>query len=257
MTTLTMDSDSTVTVVTHRFNFELLESEGTVITNTPTQFIVGFAGTGMIFDGVGFGGFDGLGWPTTGTIHSMTATLAGDTIYILDDMSLSVPVFRLLMESADSKGTGDAIFGGDDQLTSAKANDTLFGWGGDDFLNGAVGDDYLNGGFGQDTLVGGKGKDRFAFLNAADTTVLAPDLISHLRNNDKIDLKNIDADRTDDGDQAFTLVQFFTDTPGELTVIYDAGDNVTVVSGDTDGDGEANFMFEIAGNYETFSRWLL
>jgi hypothetical protein len=257
MTTFTPDPEVTDQLATHIIHFGLLETAGTVISNSPTQFVVGGPGLGFIFEGSGFSGFDGLGWPTAGTIESLTATISASPVYVLGDMGFDVPFFRHLMEENDPVAFARALFVGDDQITGALGDDILFGFAGEDLINGAEGDDYLNGGAGQDTLLGGKGKDRFAFSNVADSTQAAPDRIAHLRNNDKIDLKGIDADKTDDGDQAFTIVGAYTDTPGELRVTYVAGLGVTFISGDVDGDGSSDLSIEIAGDYSDFSRILL
>jgi Ca2+-binding RTX toxin-like protein len=258
MTSLTVDPALTDPLSTLSVDFGFLEEQGSVISHTSKKIVIGLqSGGGTTLNGEGFGGFDGLGWPTTGVLQKLTSTQSGETVFTIAGMSIDVPLFRHLMESRDAEGSAQAIWGGDDQITTALGNDIVFGFTGDDLINGADGDDYLNGGAGQDTMLGGKGKDRFAFSNAADSTPLAPDSIAHLRNNDKIDLKGIDADRTVFGDQAFLIVGALSGEAGELAVAYDSGRDVTVVSGDTDGDGVANLVFEIAGDYDSFFRWIL
>ena len=80
---------------------------------------------------------------------------------------------------------------------------------------------------------------------------------------DKIDLSGIDAVRADssdgiaaffnipvssDGDQAFEFVgtKFFSGMAGELRYHFNSKGN-TVVAGDRDGDGKADFKLELTG----------
>lgn len=170
-----------------------------------------------------------------------------------------------------SREDGATIKGyqGDDNLTGREAkdkffgnegNDTLFGSGGNDQLRGGENDDVLKGGAGTDKLEGGAGADQltggsqadiFVFRATTDSTVLVAgqDTILDFKigQGDKISLKQIDA-RTDIADnQRFQFIgsDDFHDKAGELRAVKTGGN--TVVSGDVDGDGNADFMIVIAG----------
>lgn len=152
----------------------------------------------------------------------------------------------------------DTILGskGDDSLQGGKGDDLVQGLKGDDFLGGGQGDDTLIGGKGNDTLHGGVGADRliggagadvFSFGSITDSTIHADgrDSIAdfHHAQGDLVDLSQIDADVTADGDQAFTLVSQFSGHAGELVLAQTAfGYNV---EGDVDGDGHADFLIAV------------
>lgn len=132
---------------------------------------------------------------------------------------------------------------GSDHLTGTQSYDTLDGGSGDDVLTGSWYNQF-HGGAGQDVMSGGSGT--FIFDKITDSTVDAPDQITG--SNAKINLAGIDADHTQAGDQAFHWVDGFTGQAGELTQSYDSFRDMTSVSGDVDGDGQADFMFQINGD---------
>jgi RTX calcium-binding nonapeptide repeat (4 copies) len=144
---------------------------------------------------------------------------------------------------------------GADTLTGAAGDDLLFGGGGKDKCSGGAGNDREDGGRGKDTLTGGAGKDVFDFNSAKDTgkTASGRDVITDFRHNiDDIDLKDIDASSKNSFDQAFKFIglQDFHHKAGELH--YFKIDNLgtkhdmTVVEGDTNGDGRADFQIELS-----------
>ncbi|WP_111351237.1 calcium-binding protein [Acuticoccus sediminis] len=141
---------------------------------------------------------------------------------------------------------------GMDSLDGGKGTDTLDGGGGDDTLVGNDGDDVLLGGEGSDHLVGGAGRDRltggragdiFGFSKADDSAPGAADVITDLSSRDRINLQRIDADTTEAGDQHFVFVDHFSHSAGELTASVQ--DDLTILRGDTDGDGSADFMVRL------------
>ncbi len=125
----------------------------------------------------------------------------------------------------------------------------LLGSRGSDTLTGGDGNDVLQGRGGADVLAGGAGADHFVFTNLSDSTPSAFDTItdfSHAQG-DVIDLHKIDADLTRAGHQAFHLAgSAFTDHAGELIQFADGHGN-TIVEGDTNGDGIADFKIVLAG----------
>ncbi|MBO9623911.1 MAG: hypothetical protein J7500_14475 [Sphingomonas sp.] len=155
-------------------------------------------------------------------------------------------------------GGADALFGGDgddslsggekndnlvggngnDALTGGDDNDSLRGGDGNDWLSGDSGNDKLDGGAGTDVLEGGTGNDIFAFsdLGGHDTIV---DFVS---GQDRVDLRAIDA-VTGGGDDAFLWIGSgaFTGVAGQLHIFELNGGYF--VSGDVDGDGQADFTF--------------
>jgi serralysin len=128
------------------------------------------------------------------------------------------------------------------------ANDLLDGRGGDDVLDGGAGNDILIGGAGRDILIGGAGSDLFVFNDAADTSVAAFDTIKDWNAGDRIKLSAIDADSGVAGDQAFTLIGSAAfSAAGQLQVTVNSAATFTFVQGDTNGDGNADFLIRLAG----------
>jgi Ca2+-binding RTX toxin-like protein len=157
-------------------------------------------------------------------------------------------------------GGNDYLSGGDgsDTLSSAVGSaalslDTLSGDAGNDSLTGGVGNDSLVGGDGNDTLTGGGGNDTMTGGSGADMFYfragdLGPasgpsDVITDFStaDGDKINLNAIDAKSATTVNDVFTFIgnQAFHHVAGELRFQVQGHD--VVVSGDTNGDGVADF----------------
>ncbi|MGO4126409.1 hypothetical protein AB4Z01_18555 [Inquilinus sp. YAF38] len=154
---------------------------------------------------------------------------------------------------------GDTLIGIENLSGSNGGNDTLSGDAGDNRLTGQGGNDVLRGGAGTDILDGDGGyygTDRFVFSATSDSAVGADaDLItdfSHVEG-DKIDLAAIDADTGVAGDQAFSFIGrgLFTGVAGQLR--YDEVGARTIISGDVDGDGVADFDIQLINGYYSVS----
>jgi len=136
----------------------------------------------------------------------------------------------------------DQLIGGkgNDNLDGNIGNDRVEGGEGDDTLNGNRGNDTIIGGLGRDSLSGGKDRDKFVFNDIAESVVGADhDVIInfHRSQRDKIVVAGIDADTTQDGDQAFAFIgaNDFGSVAGQLR--FSGG----LLQGDVDGDGAADF----------------
>ena len=139
----------------------------------------------------------------------------------------------------------DKLYGGseNDTLNGADGKDQLNGAGGNDRLKGGAGKDLLNAGEGKDKMAGGAGGDTFRFLTTAELTAAARDAIQDFnRKADVIDLSRIDAVEGSPANNAFKFIgaTAFSDKAGELR--FKNG----VLSGDTDGDGAADFQLAVA-----------
>ncbi|MBK4215823.1 hypothetical protein JJJ17_07795 [Paracoccus caeni] len=148
-------------------------------------------------------------------------------------------------------GGKDEIFGGigDDRLSGDDGDDRLFGEAGNDTLAGGVGNDTLTGGQDADHLTGGYGADLFVFNSAFETRVWGRDTITDFQQsqNDRIALRAMDADTTLRGDQAFDFIgrAKFSGDAGELR--FEHRDGNTLISGDVNGDGKADFAIQLIG----------
>ncbi len=152
----------------------------------------------------------------------------------------------------------DRLSGGNgaDRLSGGKGNDTLFGGAGDDQLLGGTGADRLSGGPGADRLTGGAGADVFVFSAASHSPASrgARDVITDFDHGvDRIELSAIDANTERGGHQDFNFIggAAFSDSPGELR-------NASgLLSGDTDGDGRADFQIDVGTNALTADDFIL
>ncbi len=209
------------------------------------------------------------------TIQVRVTDSGGSTL----DKTLAISVSDINPEMVTGDSAANTFFGGGlaDVLKGLAGNDTLKGQGGRDTLRGGIGNDTLLGGFGNDTLIGGLGRDKlfgnagfdkltggfgrdvltggahrdiFDFNAVGETgkNFLTRDVIKDFKPFvDDIDLSTIDA-VTGAGNQAFTFIGTgaFTGVKGELHYRF-AGGN-TIVEGDTDGNGLANFQIELTSH---------
>jgi Ca2+-binding RTX toxin-like protein len=126
----------------------------------------------------------------------------------------------------------------------------ITGQGGNDTIIGSAGADKIMLSLGQDVLTGGGGADIFFVETTTDSTVgAAHDVITDfLAGTDHIDLTTLDARTNVSGNQAFTFVggAAFSNVSGELRADY-ADPLHTMIYGDVNGDGLADFAIELAG----------
>jgi len=152
-------------------------------------------------------------------------------------------------DDALTGGSGnDVMKGGDgnDSLEGGAGKDTLIGGAGNDTLSGGADSDTLEGGAGKDVLTGGDKTDVFLFRSVADTPAGdGRDIITDFKAGDHIDVSQIDAKTGVAGDQAFTFIgeHSFSGKQGELHLVR--GTTYTLVEGDVNGDGHADFQIQL------------
>ena len=144
-------------------------------------------------------------------------------------------------------GNKDMLHGGssDDRLYGGGNKDMLHGGSGDDRLYGGSGNDVIRGGSGADILTGGAGADRFDFNAAHHSNPDHADTIKDFQSGiDILDLRSIDADSTQAGNQAFDFIgrAQFSDA-GQLRMTMSDGD--PYVAADRDGDGHADMSIRL------------
>jgi len=149
--------------------------------------------------------------------------------------------------------------GGNDTLTGGAGVDRLQGNSGDDLLRGGDGNDQMVGNFGEDTMIGGLGADSFIFAFTFDTSITTGlwDVIADFSHAeaDRIDLSLIDANALSLSNDVFALIgsAAFGNVAGELRVqrvnLPGSASDHTLLQGDTDGNGTANFTIEFTGLY--------
>lgn len=159
---------------------------------------------------------------------------------------------------------GDIYLGGGNDAYNGKSGmvrGVVYGGAGGDKLRGGSehneffgdsGADRLTGGRGADRLAGGTEADVFVFGSVRDSSVKASgrDFILDFSQMqaDILDLAGIDANEKRKGNQSFHFIgsEDFHKKAGELHYQFKSGE--TLVSGDTDGDGKADFAIELAGS---------
>ena len=172
--------------------------------------------------------------------------------YIIGDPRSADGVLDNMMNSVQAGGTaladftfqfngraGNDIFSGGklgDTLSGAAGNDLLSGHGGVDTILGGDGDDTLIGGNGADHLTGGAGADMFVFGAASEAQ---GDRIADfsVADGDKIDLRGFGGQHLIEGPD-------FGHNAGEVRL---TGTSRTVIEGDVDGDGVADFSLILVG----------
>jgi serralysin len=165
-------------------------------------------------------------------------------------------------DSIDGGDGNDLLYGlsGDDSLLGGAGVDKLTAGDGRDTLDGGTGNDQLIGGLGGDVMTGGIGADLFAYTVTADSQAEDMDLIVDFATGagDRVSLAGIDADTGAAGNQAFAFASAFTGVAGQLVRVFDADSGRTTVSGDVDGDGQADLVFQLVGDRSVSTvGWLL
>ncbi len=134
---------------------------------------------------------------------------------------------------------------GDDSTNGGADDDTLSGGAGRDTLDGGAGNDILIGGVSRDILTGGSGSDRFIFGTGdfGGLTVNAAERITDFSaaEGDLIDL----AGAGNGAILSFVGSAAFSNSAGEVRFEVVGGN--TMVYGDTDGDGVADFALRLDG----------
>ncbi len=164
-------------------------------------------------------------------------------------------------DTLNGGNNNDRLYGqsGNDSLNGGAGFDFLDGGSGNDMLNGNADADVLNGGAGRDVLNGGDGSDVISGGNQRDvfTGGLGADVFQ-FEAGDFAGLGRSGADSITDfshaqGDQidlsslnmSFIGAAAFSGTAGELRYFHMQGD--TMVYGDTNGDGAADFSIHLVG----------
>lgn len=227
----------------------------TILGGAGDDFLFGGIDDDVLDGGAGADAFDGGSGNDTVSYESATrsvridlqndALMYGDAI---GDTYVNIEVFQ----------TGDNI----DQLRGdASGNyfhagglsDRLYGRGGTDFLYGEAGADAFYGGTGADVMTGGDDagrRDRYIYFNMVETGVGVGQrdiIMDFVSGEDRIELSRIDADITQGFKQRFTFVgdAGLSGTAGELA--YTQTTYNTIIQGDVNGDGVADFEIQLVG----------
>ena len=156
---------------------------------------------------------------------------------------------QLNATSAFSDGEGGS-FKGFEIINGTSFADIIVGSSFAEEIQGGGGFDVIAGGRGADTLGGNAGSDVYLYFLSLDSGVTRAtrDTITDFGNGDQIDLSRIDANTKVTTDQAFSWIGGntpFNHVAGELRAVTEGTD--TVIQGDTNGDGKADFSIAVIG----------
>lgn len=136
-----------------------------------------------------------------------------------------------------------------ENATGGGGQDVITGNDADNILKGRGARDILIGGLGADILTGGAGGDHFVFNDVEARAASPADTITDFSRADTIDLSDIDANGHGRPGNAFRFIgeDDFSNRAGELRVVEDTANGVTVIEGDRNGDGVADFTITLSG----------
>jgi Ca2+-binding RTX toxin-like protein len=186
---------------------------------------------------------------TAGDVVTENPAGGTDTVQSWINYTLTANVENLaLMGPSGLSGTGNEL----GNIIAGNSNsNALWGKAGNDTLLGKGGNDQLIGGNGADSMTGGAGADRFIFVRAADFAAgPARDTIMDFNRSqaDKIDLSGVDANSlTSTINEAFAFIGTTSFGREEGQLRYQANSGGVAVTGDVNGDGNADFAFNVLG----------
>lgn len=190
---------------------------------------------------------------STSSIINLNAGAAGRIDGATFRIAAGTRIENVISGDGADKLTGNTLA---NILHGMRGNDALYGLSHNDILSGGAGNDVITGGTGKDTLTGGTGLDDFDFNALSETgkTAGSRDRITDFAHGqDDIDLRTIDANAKISGNQSFKFIgkAAFHKVAGELHYVrVNATGTVndkTIVEGDTNGDGRADFQIELTG----------
>ena len=222
-----------------------------LVATTGNDVLDGLVGDDALYGGAGDDDLTGgLGHDTL-TGGAGADRLDGGTG--LDRASYAGALSGVTVSLATGQGSrGDAagdVLAGVENVSGSDFCDRLTGDAGANRIAGRAGADRIVGGGGADVLTGGSGADRFVFGRIADSGPgPSRDRISDFTTGqDRIDLRGIDADgAAGTGNGTFRFLAAGFDGAGAALQVRVVG-LVTLVEGDVDGDGLADFQIALAG----------
>ncbi len=221
------------------------EGDDTVDGGADNDLVYGSAGADLLEGGAGY---DVLSYGNSES--RVILDLSNDTLNFGDaigDVATGFEEFHASRFVDQLRGdSGDNVFFG------GGVTDRLYGRTGNDSLNGEAGTDAIYGNLGADVMTGGDdtARDRFIYFHMSESRVGAGnrDIITDFESGeDRIEIGRFDADTTQGFKQRFTFVgdAGLSGVAGELAYRFEDGN--TIVEGDVNADGLADFEIELTG----------
>ncbi len=233
----------------------VINGTGNALANTLTGNIVANTLNGKGGSDRMVGGLGNDTYITDGGDTIVEASGGGtDLVQSSVSFTLGLNVEKLALTGASAiSGKGNTLA---NTIIGNGAKNTLIGLSGNDTMSGGSGNDLLVGGTGRDIMYGGAGNDIFDFNLPSESgkTATTRDLIKDFAAKlDDINLATIDASTRAAGNQVFKFIstQTFHKVAGEVRFQkYDysgTASDKTIVAGDVNGDGLADFSIELTG----------
>lgn len=217
--------------------------------NNTVSYVNSGAGVNVTLDNGSAAILDALGM----SISWGTATVGGTTDTLLNIQSVIGSDYNDTIEGSSANNTitggdgDDTLYGydGNDTISGGAGADTIYGGDGSDTINGNGGADIIYASLGVDMLTGGVGADSFRFNLSACTGVGSGnrDIITDFSQaqGDVLAFNGELSGLTFIGTKAFS---------GKAAQIrYSTGGGNTIVAGDTNADGSADFEVQLTGTY--------
>ena len=223
----------------------------TLTGNTAANVLMGLSGDDTLNGGAGGDTMYGDTGNDTYVVDNIgDRAIEGSSTGGTDTVQSSV---TFSLDSADGQFIEKLILTGTSSVTGTGngLNNTLTGNSGGNTLLGLDGDDVITGGGDGDLLTGGAGHDQFVYAALTDSGSTKPtrdQITDFVQGDDVIELSALDA-ITGGADDAFSFIgtAAFSGVAGQLRQSTSFGN--TIVSGDVDGNGVADFQIQINGAY--------
>ncbi|TKB90751.1 MAG: calcium-binding protein [Nitrospira sp.] len=239
-----------------------LQGDDQLFGRAGTDTLIGGFGNDLLNGGTGADSMNGGDGNDTYVVDHVSDVAAEsfaedgvDTVQASVTHTLNQAIEHLTLTGSSAiNGTGNALNNtltgnsANNILSGLNGNDRLTGGAGNDTLLGGNGNDVLTGGSGRDQLNGGAGSDRFDYNAVSESpTSTGRDVITGFAGagtalGDQIDLRDIDANVSVAGNQAFTWKGA---TPGGAGTLWYTGG---VLYGNVDGDATPEFQIQLVGS---------
>ncbi len=214
--------------------------------------VVSNGGNDLIYTG---GGNDKISFYQSAGISAVDGgggydTLVAATDYAVINISSMTSIEAVTAESANGTShTGMGFTDGADNFdfSAIAVSGITFTdlRAGDDVFIGSSANERIIGGLGHDVITGGGGLDNFDFNDVAE---IDHDVITDFTHGvDKIDFANIDTQPAVSLDQGFTLIGTAAFTGAVAQLRYEVVGGDSVLQGDMNGDGVADFYISVLG----------
>jgi serralysin len=239
------DCDGMTTNIAIAFNCFIENATGgsgndSITGNALANILKGNAGNDTLVGGDGNDTLDG-GTGNDGLQGGNGIDTADYRFGVAVDINLVTGVFA-------GGAAGDSFVSIERYYGSNSGNDNFTGGNASEYLYGLIGNDTFNGSLGKDYLFGGAGSDLFIYSAAthAGNGSVRDRIADFAANVDDINLAGIDA-VAGGADDAFTFIggDAFGNSAGQLRTVQST--TFTLVEGDIDGNGLADFQIELTG----------